>query len=68
MAQEKNCNLTKEEIDALEGHKCTCDLREYELHTCPYQMDVNNECDLPEEEQSLCDCCPCCEYNCAMDI
>jgi len=33
-----------------------------ELHTCPYQQDVN------DDDESLCTCCPDCQYECGMDI
>jgi hypothetical protein len=44
-----------------EGKVCTCD-RGYELHSCPYQADINND-DTP-----CCNCCPYCEDQCAWDI
>lgn len=33
-----------------------------EKHTCPYAEDIHNDSD------TMCDCCPSCEHNCAMDI
>lgn len=42
---------------------CKCGKREkQELHTCPYSVDVNND------EETLCDCCDECTYQCAQDI
>jgi len=49
--------------------KCTCEeMLDDDLHPCPYALDVGNEFDLPEEEWSLCNCCPYCEDQCAMDV
>jgi len=31
-------------------------------HTCPYQVDVNND------REFTCNCCNKCEHECAMDI
>jgi hypothetical protein len=31
-------------------------------HTCPYQSEINDDND------SLCNCCSDCQYECAMDI
>lgn len=55
-------------LEREEGTKCTCDKKQYEKHTCPYKMDVDNECYLPVEKQTLCDCCPYCTEQCAYDI
>lgn len=33
-----------------------------ELHTCPYQEDIN------DDHESLCNCCADCSYECCMDI
>ena len=33
-----------------------------DLHSCPYQSDVNND------SESLCDCCEECTDECCMDI
>lgn len=52
----------------MDDSECTCKEEEIEPHSCPYALDVGNECELPEEEQTLCTCCGYCETNCAMDI
>ena len=31
-------------------------------HTCPFRVDIN------DDTETLCECCPKCEYECAMDI
>jgi hypothetical protein len=33
-----------------------------ELHSCPYNSDVNND------DSAYCNCCQDCSYECAMDI
>lgn len=53
---------TQEQIDLMEGRECTCGLREYPLHSCPYASDINGD------YESKCDCCPYCEQQCAYDI
>ena len=40
---------------------CTCDKYQYEEHVCPYSEEINNNSDY------LCNCCPYCEHQCAMD-
>lgn len=32
------------------------------LHPCPFRADVN------DDSETLCNCCPECEHECAMDI
>jgi len=49
-------------------NRCTCDIFNWDGHTCPYAIDVGDEGSLPEEEQSICHCCPECTYQHAMDI
>lgn len=48
-------------VDDVEGFICTCHLKRYEAHTCPYAEEINNSL----EE---CSCCPYCEAQCALDI
>ena len=33
-----------------------------EPHTCPYNEEIN------DDSESLCECCPCAEHECLMDI
>ncbi len=43
--------------------KCTCDEMGLEdEHTCPYAEEIAGD------SESLCICCPDCEYQCAMDV
>jgi hypothetical protein len=45
--------------------ECTCDeMDEDDLHSCPFAVEIGGAD--PEEEH--CNCCPECEYQCAMDI
>ena len=45
-------------------YKCgKCERASEGWHRCPYQADINDNCD-PE----YCHCCPDCQYECAMDI
>lgn len=46
-----------------EGVVCTCNRKDYELHSCPYQADIFND-----DDPEYCSCCPYCEEQCAMDI
>jgi hypothetical protein len=49
--------------------KCTCEqMSDNDAHPCPYALDVNDEYELPEDQWTLCTCCPECKYQCAMDI
>lgn len=41
--------------------KCKKGYRQ-ELHTCPYASEINND------DETLCDCCADCTYECQMDI
>jgi hypothetical protein len=41
---------------------CTCDKHHYDEHTCPFAEEIN------DDSETLCNCCPYCEYQCAMDI
>ena len=41
---------------------CTCNKYHYEDHTCPFAEEINND------SESMCNCCPYCEYECAMNI
>lgn len=45
-------------------NKCKrCDKRPAtEMHTCPYQEEINDDHELH------CDCCDECQHDCAMDI
>jgi hypothetical protein len=52
---------TEEEI----GYRCqSCSSREgtVDLHACPYQCEIN------DNYEDGCNCCPDCEHQCAMDI
>jgi hypothetical protein len=44
--------------------ECTCaDMDPYtDEHTCPFAEEIH------DDSESLCTCCPECEYQCAMDI
>ena len=39
-----------------------------DLHECPYEYDVNDECYLPAEKRTLCNCCAACREECADEI
>ena len=41
---------------------CTCDKYHYNEHTCPFDEEIN------DDSGTLCNCCPYCKYQCAMDI
>lgn len=41
--------------------RCTCGEQTHEEHTCPFAEEIHSCND-------LCNCCPYCEYQCAMDI
>jgi hypothetical protein len=42
--------------------ECTCNTEEHAEHTCPFAEEIGND------SETLCNCCPECEYQCAMDI
>ena len=44
-----------------EKEGCTCS-NGYDDHTCPFSEEIHNDSD------SLCNCCPECEYQCGQDI
>ncbi len=48
--------------------KCTCGSGENDYHRCPYSDDIHNEYELDDDEVTMCNCCPECTYQCAMDI
>lgn len=48
--------------------RCTCGIEEHQEHPCHYALEIGNEYDLPEDEWTVCSCCPYCENQCAMDI
>lgn len=52
----------------MDDNKCRCGAKGVEEHSCPYTMDIDNECYLPEDKQTKCNCCDECAYQCAMDI
>lgn len=39
-----------------------CNESTLELHSCPYQSDVNGN------DEDYCDCCKDCEYDCVQEI
>lgn len=39
-----------------------CGGQVHEIHTCPYQFDVN------KDSEYECNCCNICEFDCAMDV
>lgn len=41
--------------------KCKCGAKAAAKHVCPYACEINND-------ESLCDCCEECSYQCAMDV
>ena len=41
---------------------CTCDKHHYDNQTCPFAEDINDDSD------TMCNCCPYCEQECAWDI
>lgn len=43
--------------------KCTCDIDGHELHSCPYQEEINEN-----DDPAHCTCCSECEYQCSQDI
>ena len=43
--------------------KCGAPINDYELHSCPYQCEVNNECN-----DDYCNCCQQCIQNCNYSI
>lgn len=46
----------------MEREVCTCDeMGPYDEHTCPFAEVIHGD------YESLCTCCPECEYQCAMD-
>lgn len=42
--------------------ECTCNTEEHEEHTCPFLEEIH------DDDESLCNCCLECEYQCAMEI
>ena len=64
LQQQKNKMEKKEEV--------ICDhcgkKGDYEPHPCPALFDLDNECNLPEDQQTLCNCCENCTNECAMDV
>jgi hypothetical protein len=39
-----------------------CENEAEELHTCPFQEDIN------DDSETLCNCCAACQHECCMDI
>lgn len=54
--------LDQEEDDYGTDEYCTCDMYDYEEHTCPFSEESDND------YESLCNCCAFCQHQCAMDI
>lgn len=44
----------------------TCNIRQYESHPCPYDVEINDAD--PNDESRYCDCCPFCEQECRWNI
>lgn len=44
-----------------ENTKCTCNV-DNEEHSCAYQCEIN------DDDEFTCHCCPYCTHECAMDI
>lgn len=49
-------------MDELEVNKCKCGEEGENLHTCPYQEDINND------NEYMCNCCDYCTQQCMNDI
>jgi hypothetical protein len=45
-----------------EIYKCKCENSSDAPHTCPFEEEINGD------SETLCNCCPECEHQCAMDI
>jgi len=47
-----------------DDERCTCDETEYEYHSCPFQVEINDA----DPDEDHCDCCPYCTTQCAMEV
>lgn len=54
-------NLNKFVLLPIESNSCNCK-EQTELHSCPYQSEINGNDDL------FCTCCAYCQHECSMDI
>lgn len=60
----RHLTLVVDNTKNLKKDKCTCATDDqYDLHSCPYQFDVNNDGD-----ETHCSCCDYCTRQCADDV
>ena len=49
-------------VEVVESKHCTCHEGNYEAHNCPFA------CEIYDDYDTECTCCPYCEEQCFMDI
>ena len=58
----KKEDMKKEDDDYGTLDYCTCETHYYDEHPCPFKSEIDGD------DESMCNCCPYCEQNCADDI